>query len=199
MKNKRSDSIMYVWKNEKIRGQYDLQLMTAKNSGNSSFTQDELSVTNLKTKEFTDIKDPKLKRLIELAYIRGRLDGLYTADNQIEGKSYAQQASDEILKRNPNAIATPVMEQQLYFVACKVKNRQDKVTYTSRTIKARSDAEAQTIASTECGMKNQTLLLSKTVKTYTADTMQFQFGIGSKEEASLLELGKKQLKMLASK
>lgn len=193
------DEIMYNWKNNKIKNQYDLQVMTAKNSGANSFTAEELSVTNLKTKNFMDIRDAQVKRLVELAYIRGRLDGLQTADDQFEDIPFSKKASDAILKKNnTNVVPTPQLEEQLYFVACKVKNRQDKIAYTSHSIKAHSDAEAQSLASTECGMRNQTLLLSKTVKTYRADTMQFQFGIGTKDESTLLELGKKMLKQMQS-
>lgn len=187
---------MYVWKNNKIKSQYDIQVMTAKNRNVTPFTTEELSVTDLKSKEFTMISDQKIKRLVELAYIRGRMDGLLTADQQIEEIPFSKQASAAILKQP--SVAPVIMPEQLFFVACKVKNRQDKILYTGLAIKARSEEEAKSCAQTESGMKNQTLLTCKVVRSYGSDTMQFQFGIGTKEEASLLELGKKTLRSLSS-
>ena len=184
---------MYTWRNNKIKNQYDLQMMTAKNKGVQSFTSEELSVTNLKSKAFQDIKDPKTKRLIELAYTLGRLDGLLTADSQLDEVPFSKQASDAILKKSNAAPVVP-QEELLYFLVCKVKNRQDKTVYTNLSIKARSESEAMTFANTECGMKNQTLIEGKIVKTYGPDTMQYQFGIGTKDQTTLMELGKKMLK-----
>ena len=131
-----------------------------------------------------------MKRLLELAYILGRLDGIQTADSQIEEVPFSKQASDAILKKTKVApVAT--QEELLYFIVCKVKNRQDKIVYTNLALKARSETEALSLANTECGMKNQTLIEGKIIKTYGSDTMQFQFGIGTKDQTTLMALGRK--------
>lgn len=182
---------MYEWKNNKIKNQFEMQKMVAKNNGVSSFTEEELSALNLKTKNFTSIHDQQVKRLIELAYIRGTLNGLQLADTQSEVVSDEKKSAVVITKQVE--VQKAVNEERLYFVACKIRNRQDKVVYTNLTLKARTDAEIESMASYECSIKHQTLIQCKIIKSYGTDTMQFQFGIGTKDQTALAALGKKML------
>ena len=187
---------MYKWKNSKINSQYELQKMMAKNNGVSPFTEEELSVSHLKTKNFSSIHDPQIKRLVELAYIRGTLNGLQTADMQLEESSMedsSNKKSSTVIITKQVEVQKTVNEERLYFIVCKIKNRQDKVTYVNLTLKARNDADAESMAASECSLKHQTLLKCKIVKSYATDTMQFQFGIGNKEQTTLAALGKKML------
>ncbi|MBE5962960.1 MAG: hypothetical protein E7256_16540 [Lachnospiraceae bacterium] len=180
---------MYVWKNDKIRRQYDMEKFAAKNNGPSPFTGEELAITTLKAKAFQGIRDPKVKRMVELAYTLGTLNGLQTADQQLDVTDKARTAEKEAEQAKP-----AIMEERLYVMVCKVKNRQDKLVYTTLTLKARTDAEAETNAASECHLKGQTLIKCKAVKSFGTDSMQFQFGIGNKELTSLFEAGKKNLK-----
>jgi hypothetical protein len=182
---------MYEWKNNKIKSQYEMQKMVAKNNGVSSFTEEELSTLNLKTKNFTSIHDQQVKRLVELAYIRGTLNGLQLADTQSEVVSDEKKSAIVITKQVE--VQKAVNEERLYFVACKVRNRQDKVVYTNLMLKARTDAEIESMASYECSIKHQTMIQCKIIKSYGTDTMQFQFGIGTKDQTALAALGKKML------
>ncbi len=182
---------MYEWKNKNIKSQFELQKMVAKNNSVSSFSEEELSALNLKTKNFTSIHAPEVKRLIELAFIRGTLHGLQLADTQSEIVSDEKKPAVVITKQVE--VQKAVNEERLYFVACKVRNRQDKVVYTNHMLKARTDKEAESMASYECSLKHQTLIQCKLVKSYGTDTMQFQFGIGSKEQTTLAALGKRML------
>lgn len=182
---------MYVWKNSKIKSQYEMQKMVAKNNGVSSFTDEELSITNLKSKNFTGIQDPQIKKLIELAYIRGTLNGLMLADTQSE--EAPEDKKSPIIITKQVEVQKAVNEERLYFVVCKVRNREDKVVYTNHSIKARTDEEVSNMVSYECKQRHQTLIQCKIVKTYGADTMQFQFGVGTKDLTTLAALGKKML------
>lgn len=188
---KKEVTAMYEWKNSKIKNQYEMQKMVAKNSGTSSFTEEDLSVTNLKTKNFTNIQDSQIKKLIELAYIRGTLNGLILADTQSEETPEAKNKTVIITKQVE--VQKAENEERLYFVVCKVKNRQDKVVYTNHSIKARTEAEVSSTVTYECKLKQQTLIQCKIVKSYGSDTMQFQFGIGTKDQTTLAALGKKML------
>lgn len=182
---------MYEWKNSKIKSQYEMQKMIAKNNGVSSFTEEELSPINLKSKQFTSIHDSEVKRLVELAYIRGTLHGLQLADTQAEELKSEKNSAVIITKQVE--VEKAVNEERLYFIACKIRNRQDKVVYTNLMLKARTEKEVESMASYECSNKQQTLIQCKVVKSYGTDTMQFQFGIGNKEQTSLAALGKKML------
>ncbi|MDD5937026.1 MAG: hypothetical protein PUC65_15920 [Clostridiales bacterium] len=183
---------MYRWKNDKIRCQYDLARMTAKNNGLTKFTEEELAVNSLKSKAFQGIHDPKTRRLIELAYILGNLNGLQTADQQLEDspKEAIQKAA---AKTTPVHTAAPVFEEKLFVVACKVKSKNDKLVYVNVITKARTDAEAENTAANEIRIKNQTMVTCKVLRSYGTDTMQFQFGIGKKEQDTLLQMAKKVL------
>lgn len=182
---------MYVWKNEKLRNQYDIQRMVAKNNGVVPYSDEELSITNIKSKPFSDITDTKVKRLVELAYILGTLGGLKTADGLLEEtKKEVKQQSENVPVKNE----APVLTDKLYILVCKAKNRQDKIVYVTHAVKAHSETDAVSAASFECGKKNQTLLQSKVVISYGSDTMQFQFGIGQKEKDTILAANKKYLK-----
>lgn len=180
---------MYVWKNDKIRRQYDMQKIAAKNNGSSPFTNEELAVTTLKAKALQGIRDPKVKRLVELAYTLGSLNGLQTADEQLDVSD-----KEKIAAKETEAAKPAIMEERLYVMVCKVKNRQDKLVYTTHTLKARTDAEAEANTASELHLKGQTLIKCKAVKSFGTDSMQFQFGIGNKELSSLFEAGKKYLK-----
>ncbi|HCL02199.1 MAG TPA: hypothetical protein DHW61_07220 [Lachnoclostridium phytofermentans] len=182
---------MYEWKNNKIKSQYEMQKMVAKNNGVSSFTEEELSTLNLKSKNFTSIHDPQVKRLLELAFIRGTLNGLQIADTQSEAVSDDKKSAVFITRQVE--VQKAVNEERLYFVACKIRNKQDKVVYTNLMLKARTDAEVESMSSYECSIKHQTLIQCKIVKSYGTDTMQFQFGIGTKDQTNLAALGKKML------
>lgn len=181
---------MYLWKNSHLKKQYDLEKVAAKNHGISPFTNEELADISLKSKAFSEIHDSKTKRLLELAFILGTLNGLQRADELLENVPKEE-------KPNNSSSSVPVqpaiLPECLYCLACKVKNRQEKLIYTVLTVKARGEEEAHRSAATECGMKNQTLIQCKTIKSYTADSMQFQFGIGKKELDALTALGRKLL------
>lgn len=186
---------MYQWRNNKLKNQYDLQLIAAKNKGLHSFSQEDLSITTLQTKDFTDIKDVKIKRLIELAYIRGRLNGIRTADEQLEQISIGQQLKNQIQsKQQPQTASSESTTELLYVFACKIKNANDKITYVAYAIKGHGEPEAKVTLNSKCAEKKQTILKSVIVKIFSADTMQFQFGVGTKELTTLIELGKKMMK-----
>lgn len=189
---------MYIWKNSKIRKQYDLLAFTAKNDGLMKYTDEELHSTNLKAKAFQGIKDPSVRRLVELAYILGTLHGLEAADKELENSDMASESTTQRSsvqkesKMTQNA-APQIAEECLYVVVCKVKNRQDKIAYVTHCVKARGEEKAMSAASMECGMKNQTMMKGKIIKSYGSDSMQFQFGIGQKELDTLASQGKKYL------
>ncbi len=183
---------MYQWKNDNINGQYEMQKMVAKNNKLYHFTEEELSQTTLKSKQFTSIHDPKIQRLLELAYVLGTLNGLQLADTHAD--SAPQQVSKQTNTIQKVLVQVPVSEEKLYFIACKVRNKQDKTHYTTLTLKAYDEKEAESRASSEFALKGQTLIQSKVLKSYPTDTMQFQFGIGMKEMNELTELGRKYLK-----
>ena len=181
---------MAQWKNEKIKTQYDMQKMIAKNNGTQHFTEEELSA-NLKSKLFTNIHDPKTMRLIELAYILGNLNGLQTADSLLDDVPMQKIIQNNIVQK---VVEVPVSEEKLYFIACMVKNKQDKSSFTTLTLKARDEKEAESMATLEIRRKSQTLTKCKIVQSYRTDTMQYQFGIGMKEMNELTALGRKMLK-----
>lgn len=182
---------MEQWKNENLKNQYNMQKMIAKNNGKYHFKDEELSPTNLKSKQFTSIHDPQIMRLVELAYVLGTLNGLQLADAQIES------IPQTIVKQNNTiqkvVVQVPVSEEKLFFVACKVR-KQEKSHYTTLTLKARDEKEVESRATSEFALKNQTLVQFKILKSYPTDTMQYQFGIGMKEMNELTELGRKMLK-----
>lgn len=182
---------MYQWKNDSIKSQYDMQKMIAKNNGIHHFSEEELTALNLKAKQFTNIHDPQIVRLLELAYVLGTLNGLQLADTQVNS------TPQTIVKQNNTiqkvVVQVPVSEEKLFFVACKVR-KQDKSHYATLTLKARDEGEVESRATSEYALKNQTLVQFKILKSYSTDTMQFQFGIGMKELNELTELGRKMLK-----
>lgn len=181
---------MHVWNHDKLRRLYDLQKISAKNHQPAPFTDEELAVLTLKNKAFQGVSDPKVRRLLELAYTLGNLNGLLTADTELEAPKPApiRQTAQVIA---PGHERPQVMEERLYVLACKIKNRQDKLVYTTTTLKARTDAEAETAAITEFRMKNQVLVTCKVIRSFGTDTMQYQFGIGKKEMDTLFAQGKK--------
>lgn len=179
-------SFMYVWKNNQIRRQYDLEKVAAKNNGISPFTKEELAELSVKSSVFGQVHDAKTKRLIELAFVLGTLNGLKKADESLTESSNSNSSA----KKEPAKV--PPAQEKLYCLACKVK-KQDKLVYTVLSLKATSEQEAKSSAVTECSMKNQTLLRCEVIKTYEKESMQFQFGIGKKELDSLACLGKKLL------
>lgn len=183
---------MYQWKNENIKSQYELQKMVAKNNGIYHFTEEELSPTNLKSKQFTSIHDPQIMRLLELAYTLGTLNGLQTADSHAEAATQQKIVQTNTIQKV--VVQVPVFEEKLFFVACKVRNKQDKTHYTTLTLKARDEKEVESRATSEYAIKGQTLVQCKVLRSYATDTMQFQFGIGMKEMNELTELGRKYLK-----
>lgn len=180
---------MYVWKNDKLRKLYDLQRITAKNHGKAPFTEEELSVLTLKSKAFQGIQDPGTKRLIELAYTLGCLNGLKTADGEIEETPAPTRPEAQLIA--PGHVRPQVLEERLYVLACRAKNHQDKLVYTTTTLRAHTDEEAESSAVTELRMKNQIALKCKVIRSFGADTMQYQFGIGQKEMDALSAQGKK--------
>lgn len=182
---------MHVWKHEKLRTQYDLKKMTAKNHGPLPFTEEELSVLTLKNPAFRSVTDPKTLRLIELAYLLGSLDTLITADDELDDAKADTKVTAASTVIAPGHERPAVLEERLYVLACKVKNRQDKLVYTTTTLKARTDEEAESAAGSEFCMKNQTLIKCKVIRSFGQDTMQYQFGIGKKELDNLFALGKK--------
>lgn len=184
---------MHAWKNDKLKSQYELQKMMAKNNRINSFTEDELSKVDLKSKEFTSIRDPQVRKLIELSYLRGTLHGLELADEQLDASAEPKNSTVIITKKVQVEVEKPVIEERLYFIACKVKNKQDKSVYVNYMIKARTETDAVNMATSQAAMKQQRLIASKIVNSYGADTMQYQFGIGTKEQASLAAIGKKYL------
>lgn len=183
---------MYQWKNDNIKSQYEMQKILAKNHGVYHFTEEELSQANLKSKQFSSIHDPQVQRLLELAYVLGTLNGLQLADTQ------ADRAPEQVSKQTNTIqkvlVQVPISEEKLYFIACKVRNKQDKTHYTTLTLKANDEKEAESRAGSEFALKSQTLVQCKVLKSYPTDTMQFQFGIGMKEMKELTELGRKYLK-----
>jgi hypothetical protein len=183
---------MHQWKNDNIKSQYELQKMVAKNNGVYHFSEEELAQTNLKSKQFTSIHDPQIQRLLELAYILGTLNGIQIADTQ------AASSPSPVLKQTNTVqkvvVQVPVSEEKLFFVACRVRNKQDKTHYATLTLKANNEKEAESRAATEYAIKNQTLIQCRILRSYATDTMQFQFGIGMKEMNELTELGRKYLK-----
>lgn len=183
---------MYVWRNEKIRRLYDLERIASKNHGQNPFTDEELSDLSLKAKSLQSINDPKMKRIVELAYTLGRLNGLKTADGELEEPLpvLGKPSADVIA---PGHVRPQVLEERLYILACRVKNRQDKLIYTAIALKARTESEAADNATTEFRMKNQFLTACKVIRSFGADTMQFQFGISQKELDTLAAQGKKLL------
>lgn len=184
---------MHAWKNDKLKSQYELQKMMAKNNRSLSFTDNDLQSTDLKTKNFTSVRDPKVRELIELAYLRGTLHGLELADEQLLPGTEPKNSTVIITKKVEVEVERPVMEERLYFIACKVKNKQGKNVYVNHMIKARTDEDAVNMVNSQCAIKHVTLISSKIVKSFGTDTMQFQFGIGSKEQESLAAVGKKYL------
>ena len=184
---------MHAWKNDKLKSQYDLQKMMAKNNRSFSFTDEEMAQVDLKSKNFSSIRDPQVRKLIELSYIRGTLHGLELADEQLGDTQGPKNSTVIITKKVQVEVEKPVIEERLYFIACKVKNKQDKTVYVNHMVKARTDADAENMVSAQCALKQQRLIASKVVKSYGTDTMQFQFGIGTKEQASLATVGKKYL------
>lgn len=181
---------MYVWKNDKLRKLYDLQIISAKNHGQAPFTQEELSVLNLKSKAFQNIQDAKTKRLIELAYTLGCLNGLKTADEEI-GEPSSSAAKPEAQLIAPGHTRPQVLEDRLYVLACRAKNHQDKLIYTTVTLKAHTSEEAESSAAADLRLKNQIMIKCKVIRSFNTDTMQYQFGIGKKEMDSLFAQGKK--------
>ena len=128
----------------------------------------------------------------ELAYIRGRLSGLQTADEQLES-SVQENAAKTVVVTKEIEVARLVMEDRLYFIGCKIKNKQEKTVYTTMTVKARTNEDALNQVEVDCRIKHNTLIKSVIIKSYGTDTMQYQFGIGSKEVTTLTALGKKML------
>ena len=187
------DNNMHVWKNNKLKTQYELQKMIAKNNRSFSFTEEELAKVDLKSNIFTSIRDPQVRKLIELAYLRGTLYGLQLADEQLEDSPQPKDSTVIITKKIQVEVEKPIMEERLYYVACKVKNKQGKNVYVNHMIKARNEADVKNMVSSQCAMKEQTLIAYKIVNSYGSDSMQFQFGIGNKEQVSLAAIGKKYL------
>lgn len=181
---------MYVWKNDKLRRLYDLQCISAKNHGPAPFTEAELADLTLKSKALQGIQDAKTKRLVELAYTLGCLNGLKSADQELDEPvpASAQSAAQVIA---PGHVRPQILEERLYVLACKVKNRQDKLIYTTTALKARTDEEAESSAAAELRMKNQIAVKCKVIRSFGTDTMQYQFGIGKKEMDTLFAQGKK--------
>jgi hypothetical protein len=184
---------MHTWKNDKLKSQFELQKMIAKNNRSLSFTEEELAKVDLKSTIFTSIRDPQVRKLIELAYLRGTLHGLQLADEQQGDNPQPKNSTVIITKEVKVEVEKPVTEERLYFVTCKVKNKQGKNVYVNHMIKARTEADVKTMASSQCAIKEQTLIACKIVNSYGSDSMQFQFGIGSKEQESLAAIGRKYL------
>ncbi len=182
---------MHVWNNDKLRRLYDLQKISAKNHQPAPFTDEELAILTLKNKAFQQVNDPKTKRLIELAYTLGSLNGLLTADSELEAQKTPAAIKPTAQVIAPGHERPQVLEERLYVLACKVKNRQDKLVYTTTTLKARTDAEAEASAVTEFRVKNQAVVTCKVIRSFGTDTMQYQFGIGKKEMDALFAQGKK--------